>query len=229
MNGIVGIFGKNYSGKSSIIDGMLYTIYNSTSKNERKNLNVINQNKEDCFGKVKISVGDDVYHIERTSEKHMKRLKGEETLEAKTNVDFNSENLITQEVSNHNGLSRNGTDKNIRKMFGSLDDFLMTSMSSQLGSLSFINEGSTRRKEILAKFLDLEVFEKKFKMAKEDVTDLRGALKRLEGKEFDQDIETAEIDLQMNLDQTKEQESKCESLKAAATSVFLQRLLISLK
>ena len=40
----------------------------------------------------------------------------------------------------------------------------MTSMSSQLGSLSFINEGSTRRKEILAKFLDLETFDKKFKL-----------------------------------------------------------------
>ena len=37
LNGIVGIFGKNYSGKSSIIDSLLYTIYNSTSKNNRKN------------------------------------------------------------------------------------------------------------------------------------------------------------------------------------------------
>ena len=219
LNGIVGIFGKNYSGKSSIIDGMLYTMFNSTSKNERKNLNVINQSKEDCYGKVEISVGDDIYHIERTSEKHVKRLKGEESLEAKTNVDFNSENVVTLEISNHNGLSRNGTDKNIRKMFGSLDDFLMTSMSSQLGALSFINEGSTRRKEILAKFLDLEVFEKKFKMAKEDVTDLRGALKRLEGKEFDQSIEDAEIELQLNLDQTQEQESKCECLKKEATNI----------
>ena len=32
-NGIVGIFGKNYSGKSSIIDGLLYTMFNTTSKN----------------------------------------------------------------------------------------------------------------------------------------------------------------------------------------------------
>ncbi len=36
LHGVVGIFGKNYSGKSSIIDGLLYTIFNSTSKNERK-------------------------------------------------------------------------------------------------------------------------------------------------------------------------------------------------
>ena len=76
-----------------------------------------------------------------------------------------------------------------------MEDFLLSSMSSQLGSLQYISEGSTRRKEILAKFLDLEMFEQKFKMAKEDATDLRGALKRLEGKEFDQDIFEAEKEI----------------------------------
>ena len=184
LNGVVGVFGKNYSGKSSIIDGLLYTLFNSTSKNERKNLNIINQNKEACVGNVEIAIGEDVYSIKRDSEKYVKRLKGEETMEAKTNVDFNSENLVTGDVSSLNGMTRNGTDKNIRKILGTLDDFLLTSMSSQLGSLSFINEGSTRRKEILAKFLDLEIFEKKFRMAKDDIVDLRGALKRLEGKQF---------------------------------------------
>ncbi len=51
LNGITGIFGKNYSGKSSIIDAVLWTLFNTTSKNERKNLNVINQNKEFCRAK----------------------------------------------------------------------------------------------------------------------------------------------------------------------------------
>ena len=47
LDGIVGIFGKNFSGKSSVIDSMLYTIFNSTSKNERKNLNII-KNPSNC-------------------------------------------------------------------------------------------------------------------------------------------------------------------------------------
>ena len=212
LNGIVGIFGKNFSGKSSIIDGLLYTIFNSTSKNERKNLNIINQNKQDCIGRVAISVGNTQYMVERTSEKHTKKLKGEETLEAKTNVDFHSYNTVTEDIVSQNGLSRTGTDKNIRKMFGTLEDFLMTSMSSQLGSLSFINEGTTRRKEILAKFLDLEIFEKKYKLAKEDVTDLRGALKRLEGRDYDKDIAKAQLKLDANVEQTEEQENECKTL-----------------
>ena len=61
--------------------------------------------------------------------------------------------------------------------------------------------------------MDLEVFENKYKLAKEDVTDLRGALKRLEGKEYDKDIEKAQIKLDANMEQTEEQKSECEVYK----------------
>jgi len=210
LTGIVGIFGKNYSGKSSIVDAALYTLFNSTSKNERKNLNVINQNKDIGLGRVGISIGERQFVIERESEKYVKKLKGDETLEAKTNVDFYEADAIMQEVISHNGLSRNDTDKNIRKMLGTLDDFLLTSMASQLDSLTFIKEGSTRRKEILAKFLDLEIFDKKYKMAKEDASDLRGALKRLEGREFDEDIEAAKREMQESRDSIEIHKQQCK-------------------
>jgi len=213
LHGIVGIFGKNFSGKSSIIDSMLYTLFNSTSKNERKNFNIINQNKNHGMGKVEISIGNKKYIVQRSSEKYIKKLKGEETLEAKTDLNFECYDKVTRETQSLNGLTRNETDRIIRKHFGTLEDFLLTSMSSQLGALQFISEGSTRRKEILAKFLDLEMFEKKYKMAKEDASDFRGALKRLEGKEFDDDIFTAEKDIIFNEAQTRTHSESCEIIK----------------
>ena len=222
LSGIVGIFGKNYSGKSSIIDGLLYTLFNSTSKNERKNLNIINQNKESCQGKVKISIGNKIYTVSRETEKYTKKIKGEETLEAKTDLNFECYDEATEEKTSLNGLTRTETDRNIRKHFGTLEDFLLTSMSSQLGALQFISEGSTRRKEILAKFLDLEMFEQKFKMAKEDAADLRGALKRLEGKEFDQDIFEAEKELIFNENETKDQTQKCETHKEKLSELRIE-------
>ena len=153
--------------------------------------------------KVEISIGSKRYTVQRTSEKYVKKLKGEETLEAKTDLNFECYDEATDETQSLNGLTRNETDKIVRKHFGTLEDFLLTSMSSQLGSLQFISEGSTRRKEILAKFLDLEMFEKKYKMAKEDASDLRGALKRLEGKEFDEDITNTEEELSTNEKETE--------------------------
>lgn len=189
LSGIVGIFGKNYSGKSSIIDGLLYTVFNTTSKNNRKNLNVINQNRNSGRGKVVVDINDAQYTIERKSEKYTKKLKGVETLEAKTDVEFTSSN------ESLNGLARNDTDKNIRRFLGSVDDFFLTSMASQFGYLSFISEGSTKRKEILAKFLDLENFEKKFKLAKEESAELKSLLKKLEGVDYKRDISIAELQL----------------------------------
>ncbi len=217
INGIIGIFGKNYSGKSSVIDTILYTIFNSTSKNERKNLNIINQNKQSCRGKVFLSIGEDDYTIERTSEKYIKRLKGEETVEAKTDLDFSVTNNVTGETKSLNGLTRNETDKNIRKHFGTVEDFLLSAMSSQHGALSFIDEGSTRRKEIIAKFLDLEIFEKKFKLAKEDVSDIRGALRRLDGREYDTEIDVAEEHLADNSKKLSNQQTSCKDLKSTIT------------
>ena len=213
LDGIVGIFGKNYSGKSSIVDSTLFTIFNSTSKNERKNLNIINQNKEYGQGKVKIEIGNKTYTILRQCEKYVKRLHGKDSIEAKTDLDFLIYDPATDETTELNGLSRNDTDKRIRKVFGTMEDFLATSMSSQLGSMTFINEGSTRRKELLAKFLDLEIFERKFKLAKEDAADLRGALKLLEGREFDEEIKSAKERLSDNEAAIKNQKKKCQKLE----------------
>lgn len=204
LEGIVGIFGKNYSGKSSIVDTLLYSLYNSTSKSIRKNLNIINQNRDECVATATIKVDDTDYVIERKSKKYIKRLKGVETQEATTDLEFFSRDLAGNIVG-LNGTSRQDTDKNVRKYFGTLHDFLSTSMASQLDSLSFINEGSTKRKEFLAKFLDLEIFDKKFKMAKEASAEIKASLKRLEGidfeaniKEIKQEIINGELSIEKN-------------------------------
>ena len=213
LSGIVGIFGKNFSGKSSIVDGVLWTLFNSTSKNERKNLNVINQNRDYGSGKVTIEIGDKAYTIERRSDKYTKRLKGEETLEAKTELNFEVHDPVMGETTSLNGLTRTLTDSNIRKHFGTLDDFSVSSLSSQHGALAFIDEGSTRRKEIIAKFLDLELFEQKFKLAKEDSVDLKGALKRLESKNYDEEIEETSLELEQTRQQLSNQQQECSRQK----------------
>ncbi|NDC31403.1 MAG: hypothetical protein EBZ58_10805 [Bacteroidetes bacterium] len=219
LQGVVGVFGKNFSGKSSIIDSLIWGIQNSTSKNVRKNVNIINQNQQNAKAEVQISVDDKLYIVERTAEKYLKKLAGEETLEAKTDVSFSvcdaseQEDCITYEKGNLNGLDRNETDKNIRKLFGTLEDFLFTSMASQMGSLDFINEGSTRRKEILGKFLDLELFAKKYKLSNNDATELKAALKRLESKDYDKEIAETLIKGSEAKKKAELQSIECEEVK----------------
>ena len=225
-SGVVGILGKNFSGKSSIIDSLLYTLYNTTSKRNRKNLNLINQNKENCRGYVEVGIGAKTYCIERTSTKYTKKLKGKQTLEAKTDVNFWFVDEITDEETSLNGITRSETDKNIRKVFGTLEDFLTTSMASQLDSLSYINEGSTRRKEILAKFLDLEFFDKKFRLIKEDSVDAKAVVKRFSDVDYDEEIKDArtllarsQAELSVNKRELDQYESEKEKLVVDLSSI----------
>ena len=213
LGGIVGIFGKNFSGKSSIIDSLLLGLYNSTSKPAKKNINFVNQNKQDAEITLKIGIGEKDYTINRRIEKYQKKLKGKVTDEARVDVDFDRYSPVMDEQESLNGLTRANTDSNIRKYLGSLDDFLITSMSSQHGSLQFVNEGSTKRKEILAKFLDLLMFDQKFKMAKEDSSDLKGALKRMEDREYDDEIFDAEKELIYNKAETRKKKECCDEIR----------------
>jgi exonuclease SbcC len=212
------LLAPNRAGKSSVVDALLYTIYNTTSKNARKNLNIVNQNKTTGRGYVEIEVGDKLYRIERTTEKYEKVSKGGSILEAKTMVEF-SVKYEDGTIESLNGVSRQDTDRNIRRVFGEIDDFLLTSLSSQFGSLSYINEGSTKRKEILARFLDLEIFDRKFKMAKEEVGEIKGTLKRLESKDFDSEIEETKEKLTFNKERLEQEREKCSTIKGRIINV----------
>lgn len=216
LKGIVGIFGKNFSGKSSIIDSLMWSVYNSISKKVRKNVDIVNQNKEEGSTVVEMQIDNKVYTIEREAVKYIRKLYGEETIEAKTDVNFSSLDLLTGEQESLNGLDRKETDANIRRVFGLVEDFLMTSMTSQHGSMQFINEGSSKRKEILSKFLDLEVFDKKFKLAKADSAALKKSIKNLEDKNFGDEIVEAERD---RIYTEKELKEKKKELKELAKTV----------
>ena len=220
LSGLVGIFGKNYSGKSSIIDSVLFNIFNTTSKGERKNVHIINQNKEYAKCKVKLEAGHDAFQITRNLNKYTKKSKGKETIESKVDLDFSKTTAGIFESKN--GTTRNETDANIRKHFGTIDDFFLTSMASQMDSMSFLREGSTKRKEIIAKFLDLQIFDQKYKLARKDAADLRGVIKRMESKRFEEQIRKKSAtleDIRMDID---EQINKCEKLTCSVEKFELE-------
>jgi len=209
LNGLVGIFGKNYSGKSSIIDAALFGLFNTTSKGERKNVHIINQNQERASCKLEIAVGDDVYKIARSLEKTTGKSKGREVISAKTELDFTKYNFGTTPESK-NGDTRNKTDDNIKDTFGSLEDFMMTSLAAQNDSFGFISEGSTKRKEILAKFLDLQIFDQMHKLAKQDSAEMRGVIKHLQSADWDKKLSRAKEELSEILEDIEVQKDLCD-------------------
>ncbi len=225
LNGLVGIFGKNYSGKSSIIDAALFGLFNTTSKGERKNVHIINQNKQKAKCQLEIGVGDDSYTITRNLEKYEKTLKGAKTKEARTELDF-SRYALGEHYESKNGMTRNETDKNIQKTFGTFSDFMITSMASQTDAFGFINEGSTKRKEILAKFLDLKMFEAKHKLAKKDSTEMKGVIKHLNSTDWRKKLQWSREALIEIKEEVADQTDLCEKHSARVGVLKEERKII---
>ena len=201
LNGLVGIFGKNYSGKSSIIDAALFGLFNTTSKGERKNVHIINQNQDKAKCRLEVGIGDETYKITRTLE----RTK----TSAKTNLDFSRLHTDGKPES-MNGTSRTGTDSNIQSTIGTYRDFILTSLAAQHDSFGFINEGSTKRKEILAKFLDLDIFDEMHKAVKKDSAEMRGYIKHLNGVDWEKKLSRALSEYSEILEEIETKTTQCE-------------------
>lgn len=184
LEGVVGVFGKNKIGKSSLVGALMYVLFNGSDRDGiTKNGQIMNQNKKSCDAKIVLTVNGVDYRIERSSQratmpKRGKKAKGEEEFDGdKTETKLVLTKLHPDGTEEKlNGITREETDKAIRKLLGNSQDFLMTSVATQSRMERFIDEGASSRKGILNRFLDLDIFEKLYGYAKEDATTLNARL-----------------------------------------------------
>lgn len=207
--GIIGIFGKNAVGKSSlVVDVPLYTIFNKISKKGVvKNDLIINENKTDCASEIEIQLGQDTHFIRRATHIFSKGGKkdGNPVLQGKTEVDYKVIKADGTE-EDKNGIERSETDKTIREVFGTPEDFMATSVAPQWQLLGIIDAGGTDRQKLIGRYFDINIFEEKNKMAKEDWKEVKTLLKTYQDRNFDQEEDA--FNQRKTLNKTKLQQSK---------------------
>ena len=182
LNGIIGMFAPNASGKSSLLDTLSFCLFDRSSR-AYKAINVLN-NKKDWFScKAVLEVEGVEYFIER---KGKKQRNGH----VKVNVDFYTYDDANEKVS-LNGDQRRTTDINIRKLIGTYDDFVMTALSLQTNSTIFIDKTQKERKELLAQFMGIGVFDELYNLASEEIHDVQSLLKSFKDNNYD--VELADI------------------------------------
>lgn len=189
--GLVGVFAPNASGKSSIFDIFLESLFDKVSKDVPRNIDLINDNKDSGKMTVEFESAGRPYSIERTIERiHYGQRKLAETKQwGKTTLEFSSVD------DSLNGTSRPETERAIRSIIGGFEDFVLTTMVSQNpifglpGGGDIINCRETDRRKILFKFLDLDVYERVNQDCRDELKSILGSIK---GQERDQ--VAAEID-----------------------------------
>lgn len=188
LNGIVGILAPNRSGKSSIVASIVYSLFNELDRGNVKNLHIINARKAHCFTNTVINVAGVDYVIERQTVKHESK-KGLVYANTSLNI-FESRN---DELIDLVGEQRYDTEKVLRNLIGNIEDFKMTSLSAQNDINSqFIELGSTKRRTLVSRFLDLDVFASMYDFLNSSAKSLKSAAKTLQDDNLSEELEILE-------------------------------------
>lgn len=157
MSGVYGLFAPNAAGKTSLLSSLSFCLFDKCPVGS-KGIYVLNNLKDEFKCKVSFSIGSDIYTIERRGTRTPKSVR--------VDVDFWKEHP-NGDIENLNGEDRDGTNKNIREIIGTYEDFVMVTLSTQLDNQSFIEKTQKERKELLYRFLNLSVFEELWNKGKE--------------------------------------------------------------
>ena len=181
MNGTYGIFAANASGKSSVLDALTFCIFDKCSRTF-KAAQVLN-NKMDGFRcKFQFQINGRDYWIERVATKDKKG-------HVKVNVDFWYEE--DGETISLNGDDRDGTNFAIRNYLGTYDDFIITALSLQGNNTNFIDKAQRERKDLLAQFLDLNLFEELNGIASDEIKSVQTLIKEFSRQDYSTKITEA--------------------------------------
>lgn len=183
-NNILLINGPNYSGKSSLISCITFAIFGSWTKSPAKYSDYVNSTKDNANSYVELEKNGKLYSIERDL-----------TLTKKTFKNSVKFTCITDN-KNLNGDDINETEKTIEKYFGTLDNFKLTTLITQFDNLGFINEKSTKRKEILNQFVSLDFFKIMESAVDKDLSDAKLKYNiNLESLKNNEDYKLIDIDI----------------------------------
>jgi len=158
----------NYGGKTTLtVDLLLFLFFGTTTKTD-KNEEIFNRFTQSDVIEVKgkVDIEGDTYIIKRT----VTRKKYKDSYTCKGEVDF-YQVLPRGGIKQLNGEQRKFTDELIKTYVGTYDDFLITILTTGDNLDDLIKTKPTERGRILTRFIGLEFFREKEKIAKKRYTE----------------------------------------------------------
>jgi DNA repair exonuclease SbcCD ATPase subunit len=193
LDGTIGVVAPNHSGKSAIMDAIAYTIYDVCSRTNRA-LDVMNKKKTTFKAKLNLEINGMDYWIERDAKyKRVNHKNGKVSHQCPVKVKFymiddSGEEVDLSGAARFNSTYGTGTNEEIKKVLGTFDDFILTSLSLQTNGMNFLDKKQAERKKILSTFMDIEVFEQLESIAKSDSNEERIMFRQFQKKDSYKEI-----------------------------------------
>jgi len=194
LDGIVGMFAPNASGKSTLLDALSFCLFDVTSRTT-KAASVLNNKKNNFYCKVNFEVGGLDYYIERKASKRTR------DGHVKVNVNFWMIDDSGQTIS-LNGDQRRTTNYNINQVVGTYEDFILSTLSTQNNFTVFIDKTQKERKELLSTFMGTDIFDSLYQSANDKISETQTLLRDFNKVDYSKNL--AELQKQTTLLQVKQ-------------------------
>jgi len=187
MTGLCGLFAPNHAGKSAILDALCFCLFDHSFRATKAD-QVLN-NKSDWFTcKFNFELEGVDYFIEKRATRYA---KGPLAGKLRVDIDFWYIGEDGESIS-LNGEQRRDTDKIIQSYVGGFDDFILTALSLQGNNSNFIEKTQGERKELLANFLDLNIFDQLYDLANKETRSSAILLEEYQKQDFETKLGDAE-------------------------------------
>lgn len=175
LNGLTLVPGQNKIGKTCFcVDAILFLLFNTTTKTTKSEEIFNTYSSEDiCRVKGWLNINNQKFIIERQI---IRKWKKDRTPNCSTELNFYKE-LNDGTIENLEGEQRQETDKIIKEIIGSEEDFLMSVLITGDSLMDVIELKPTARGQLLNRYLGLNVFEEKEKICKEIYSNWKTTLK----------------------------------------------------
>jgi DNA repair exonuclease SbcCD ATPase subunit/DNA repair exonuclease SbcCD nuclease subunit len=205
LEGTCGIFAPNHAGKSAVLDALCFCLFDHSFRASKAE-QVLNRKKDEFSCKFNFELGGVDYFIEKKAHKYKSG-----PLKGKLRVDISFWSVTSDgEVISLNGEQRRDTDKIIQSYVGTFDDFIITALSLQGNNSNFIDKTQGERKDLLANFLDLKIFDSLYEMANKENRTTVILLEEYQKQDFETKLGDAEKSKETNEDKYTDAQSAVE-------------------
>lgn len=183
MEGVLGLFAPNTSGKSSIFDALSYCIFDKCSR-AFKAEHIINNTKDWFKCKFNFQIDGVDYFIQKEA---VKQKRGN------VKVDIHFYRIEDGNKILLNGEHRRDTSSIIRQYLGSYEDFVFTCLSLQGNNSIFIDKSQSERKDLLAQLMGLNIFDKLYTIGNDEIKETTAILRKFKRDDFTEELAKMEV------------------------------------
>ncbi len=184
MRGSIGIFGKNYSGKSNTVKAIVWGLYQHIlgGGSAKKLVNIYTSSNKG-YVKINLTIDGEKYYIKREVitkiDKYGESSNSYPIEYKKLIIDTDGKEKWVAEISDKKANTKVEIKNIVLESIGTVDDFTKVCLQTQGGKEDYINQDQQPKNDLVNKYLGLEPFRDRYDYGNKIFNDVKKKQKEL--------------------------------------------------